>query len=87
MDFGLLLTLVSLLASGIALLSREVKSCRRPQWLLQGGMLLALGALAGCGSGGAGSVVPPAPQNYTVTVTATSGSIQHSTTVKLTVGS
>ena len=86
MNFGLLLTVVSLLMGGILLMSREVKNSRRPRWLLQGGMLLALGALAGCGSGGTTSA-PPAPQSYTVTVTATSGSIQHSTTVNVTVGS
>jgi hypothetical protein len=43
--------------------------------------LASLGALAGC----AGGYFGPGPQSYTITVTGTSGTIQHSTTVTLTV--
>lgn len=47
--------------------------------------LLSLGiafAVSACGGSG---FLTPSPQTYTITVTATSGALQHSTTVKLTV--
>jgi hypothetical protein len=43
--------------------------------------MLPMLALSGCGGGYFG----PAPQTYTVTVTGTSGSLQESTTISLTV--
>jgi hypothetical protein len=48
--------------------------------------VLALGLLNGCGGGVTGGGVPPIqPVTSTVTVTATSGSLQHSTTFSITV--
>jgi DNA-binding beta-propeller fold protein YncE len=56
---------------------------RRKFWALSLLMLLATILPAACG-GSSGSPPPP-PQNYTVTITALSGGIQHSTTVSVTV--
>lgn len=58
-----------------------VKKLRRPYWVLGGLLLLAL-LQAACGgnSGGGGT-----PRNYTVTVTGTSGAIQHTAQVAVTV--
>lgn len=57
---------------------------RRRMWAL--GLLLVVGTIlpAACG-GGSTPIKGPPPQNYTVTVTATSGAIQHSTTISVTV--
>ena len=44
--------------------------------------LLVCGLAGGCGGGSSG---PPPQQNYTVTVSATAGSIQHSTKLTVTV--
>ena len=79
--------LLALLA-GIPLLGLA-GSLRRLRRTSQRWMLLALAALAilpvlalgGCGGGYFG----PAPQTYTVTVTGTSGALQESTTISLTV--
>jgi YVTN family beta-propeller protein len=58
---------------------------RRRQLLLLCGLLLAFVALqAGCGGGSSNQLTPP-PLNYTFTVTATSGAIQHTTQVTVTV--
>jgi DNA-binding beta-propeller fold protein YncE len=63
---------------------RPKKSKRRQFWLLCG-LFIALVALqAGCG-GGSSNPPPPRALNYTVTVTATSGTIQHTTQVTVTV--
>jgi hypothetical protein len=45
----------------------------------------ALFAVLGCGGGGGGNSTTPPPQSYSLTVTASSGSLTHSTTVNLTV--
>jgi hypothetical protein len=60
---------------------------RRRRWITMAVLLLtsfgAVTAMTGCGGGFA---IPKAPlQTYTVTVTATSGAIQQTTTVTLTV--
>jgi FG-GAP-like repeat/Divergent InlB B-repeat domain len=55
---------------------------RRKLWALSPLILLATILLAACGGS---SSAPPPPQNYTVTVTAQSRAIQHSTTVSVTV--
>jgi hypothetical protein len=48
--------------------------------------VLALGLLNGCGGGvSGGGAAPIQPVTSTVTVTATSGSLQHSTTFSMTV--
>jgi YVTN family beta-propeller protein len=63
---------------------RPKKSKRRQFWLLCG-LFIALVALqAGCG-GGSSNPPPPRALNYTVTVTATSGTIQHTMQVTVTV--
>jgi hypothetical protein len=65
--------------------ARRMRLRRGVERLLLAAMLVAggfgLAAMTGCGSG----VVNLPPQNYTVNVTATSGTVQHTSTVTLTV--
>jgi DNA-binding beta-propeller fold protein YncE len=71
---------LALIAYGL----RPKKSKRRQFWLLCG-LFIALVALqTGCG-GGSSNPPPLRALNYTVTVTATSGAIQHTTQVAVTV--
>jgi List-Bact-rpt repeat protein len=78
---GILATLLPLAVFAWVLASCNEKK-RRRLWAL--GVLILTAAIfpAACGSGGGG---PPPPQNYTVTVTASSGPIQHSIQIKVTV--
>jgi hypothetical protein len=70
----------------LGLMSLVVTTCfdkkRKKFWALSLLMLLATILPAACGGS---SNSPPPPQRYTVTVTAQSGAIQHSTTVSVTV--
>jgi len=68
---------------GFGLASPKPKQRRRQLWLLCT-LFLAFVALQG-GCGGGSTPPPPPPLNYTVTVTATSGAIQHTTNVSVTV--
>lgn len=79
--YAAVLPLPALLLGAIGLVSRKFRNRRRGLWLLGGSVIVLFAVLAGCGGG---STTPP-PQNFAVTVTATSGSLQHSTTVTLTV--
>jgi hypothetical protein len=65
----------------IALCGLGFTKRRRVRMLLMVGAF-ALSLLNACGGGGS---TPPPPVTSTITVTATSGSLQHSTTVLLTV--
>jgi len=68
---------------GIGLASRKYKRQSRTLWILCS-LLLSLCALqAGCGS--AGSTPPPPPQNFTITVMATSGTVSKATQISVTV--
>ncbi len=58
---------------------------RRRHWALCLLMLVATILPAGCGSGNSNVTTGPSLQNYTVTVTATSGALQHSTAISITV--
>jgi uncharacterized repeat protein (TIGR01451 family) len=80
--YAVVLPFPALLLGGIGLASRNFRKRRSGLWLL--GVIVLFAVLAGCGGG---STPPPTPQNYTVTVTAAtpSGSLNHSTTVALTV--
>ena len=72
--------LAFLLLLGIGGMRRQGRNLRR---MLMVALLLLGGAvtlLTGCGG-----TVSKTPQTYTITVTATSGTLQHSTTVSLTV--
>jgi uncharacterized repeat protein (TIGR01451 family) len=79
--YAALLPLPALLLALMGVPTGKSRGRRRGRWLLSGSVIVLLAVLAGCGGGS----TPPAPQNYIVTVTATSGSLQHSTTVMLTV--
>jgi hypothetical protein len=58
---------------------------RRRHWSLCLLMLVAIILPIGCSSGNSTPIKGPPPQNYTVTVTATSRTLQHSTAVSVTV--
>jgi YVTN family beta-propeller protein len=70
---------------GFGLASAKSKQPRRQLWLLCSLFLAFVALEAGCGGGSSGQLVQPQPQNYVVIVTATSGSIQHTTQVTVTV--
>ena len=72
----------AMLLGGIGLWLGDFKKRHGLSLLLGGGVIL-LAVLAGCAAGN--TTLGQMPQNYTVTVNATSGSLQHSTTVTLTV--
>jgi hypothetical protein len=79
----LLALLVGVPLLGLAAGRRRLRRSSQ-RWILLGLAALAILpmlALGGCGGGYFG----PTPQTYTVTVTGTSGSLQESTTVSLTV--
>jgi uncharacterized repeat protein (TIGR01451 family) len=79
--YAAILPLPAVLLAGMGLLSRKFRNRWRGLWLLGGSIIVLFAVLAGCGGG---STSPP-PQNFAVTVTATSGTLQHTTTVALTV--
>jgi DNA-binding beta-propeller fold protein YncE len=70
---------------GFGLVSRRPKERRRQLWLLCSLFLVFVALQTGCGGGSGNQLTPPPPLNYTVTVTATSGAIQHTTPVTVTV--
>ena len=78
------LPISGLMLGGIGFASRRFKKRQIRVWFLGSSIIALLVVLGGCGGS---SIPPPPPKNYTVTVTATSasGSIQHTTTVTLTV--
>jgi uncharacterized repeat protein (TIGR01451 family) len=68
----------------LVLLGGTRKEHRRLAWTA--GMLAAVAILpAACGGGSSAPISTSQPQNYSVTITATSGAIQHSTSVSVTV--
>ncbi len=78
------------MALGLLLLpvaaSRRLRQAagRMPMTILLGLLCCgAVGGLIGCGGGGSSGSSTPPPQTYTLTVTATSGSLSHSTAVTL----
>jgi hypothetical protein len=83
---ALLLPMAGLALIGIGFISRREKKAKLPGLLLCSllvGGLVFLSACGGAGSTGGGGGGTPTG-TYTITVTGTSGSLQHSTTVKLT---
>jgi hypothetical protein len=72
------------LALGVALLF-----WRRRRYLFQciavSAVVGTLASLSGCGSGSSGAVTPPTAANYTLKVTATAGTLQHTVQVQTTV--
>ncbi len=75
---------ISLALVGLGLTDGKSRHGRRSLWLLCSLFLVSAATLAGCG-GGSTPPPPPPPLNYTVSVTATSGAIQHATQVTVTV--
>lgn len=69
---------------GIALVPGSKKELRR-YWMPCGFFLLLVLLQAACGGGASSNSVAKQPTSYTVTVTATSGTIQHMTQVTVTV--
>jgi hypothetical protein len=71
---------------GLGLSDGKSKNRRRSLWLLCSFFITSVVLQAGCGGGSSNQRTPPPPPlNYTVTVTATSGAIQHSTQIVFTV--
>jgi uncharacterized repeat protein (TIGR01451 family) len=79
--YAVVLPFTALLLCGIGLFSRDCMKGRHVLWSLAASVTVLFAILVGCG----GSTRQVTPQNYTVTVTAKSGSLQHTTTVTLTV--
>ena len=77
---------LALLLLPLAGARRLRRSSQRLQKVLLAAVFLfagaALAGLTGCGDGGS---PPPQPQNYSITVTAVSGAVQHASTVTLNV--
>jgi DNA-binding beta-propeller fold protein YncE len=69
---------------GLRLANRKPKNRTRNVWLLCGFFIGFVALQAGCGGGTSNQLTPP-PLSYTVTVTATSGAIQHTAQVTVTV--
>jgi hypothetical protein len=69
---------------GFALLLAKQRRGRACQWAFCALVVAAAILPAACG-GGSGGAIPPAPENFSVTVNAKSGSAQHSTVISLTV--
>ncbi|HET6932357.1 MAG TPA: FG-GAP-like repeat-containing protein [Candidatus Acidoferrum sp.] len=65
---------------GLIFAGRRQKG-RRGRWMLSFVLAVVASVAAACGGGTSG---PPQPQNYTVTVTATSGTTQHATSINVT---
>jgi YVTN family beta-propeller protein len=74
----------SLALTGLGLANSKSRNGRSSVWLLCTVFLALVALQTGCG-GGINPPPPPPALNYTVTVTATSGAIQHSTQVTVTV--
>lgn len=72
------LTVSGIFVIGLGLRSGKTKERRLTLWLAFCLTLAFLALQVGCGVGNSG---PPAAQNYTVTVTAASGTLVHSTSV------
>ena len=77
------LPFTALLLGALGLGSGMLKKRRRDLWVLGSSVIVLSAALAGCGGGG--TPPPPMPKTYMITVNASSGTLQHSTTVTLVV--
>jgi uncharacterized repeat protein (TIGR01451 family) len=82
--YAVILPFPALLLGGIGLASWRFRKRRSGLWYLGGSVVVVFAVLAGCGGGG---IPAQTPKNYMVTVNAmsASGSVQHSTTVTITV--
>jgi uncharacterized repeat protein (TIGR01451 family) len=82
--YAALLPLPGIVLIGIGLTSGKSRKRRALSWLMCTLVFTAISLQPACGGGGS-IVPPPQPKIYTVTVTATSGSISKSTQIQLTV--
>ena len=80
-----LLLPTSLALIGFGLASRMSKQQGRQLWLLCGIFIAFVVLQAGCGGGSTSPPPPPLPLDYKVTITATSGAIQHTIQITVTV--
>jgi hypothetical protein len=80
--YAVFLALPSVALIGLGFSGYKPKLRSRQILLLCSTFIASIVLQAGCGGG---SSNPPPPLNYTVTVTATSGAIQHTTQVSVTV--
>jgi hypothetical protein len=75
---------MSLALVGLSLADGKSKNRKHSLWLLCSLFIAFVALQAGCG-GGSNNQLTTAPLNYTVTVTATSGALQHTNLVNVTV--
>jgi YVTN family beta-propeller protein len=75
---------ISLALVGLGLADGKSRNGRRSPWLLCSVFIAFVALQAGCG-GGSNNQLTTAPLNYSVTVTATSGALQHTNLVNVTV--
>jgi hypothetical protein len=83
--YAALLPLLGLSLIGLSPTRDKSPNRRRSPWLLCGLLIAFVALQAGCGGGSSNQLTPPPPLNYTVTVTATSGALQHTAQVNVTV--
>jgi DNA-binding beta-propeller fold protein YncE len=76
---------ISLGLIGLGFVDGKSRNGRRSLWLLCSLFIAFVALQAGCGGGGSNQLTPPPQLNYTVTVTATSGALQHTNLVNVTV--
>ena len=81
--FGLVASLVTLMLMAVGFLAPELRRLRPIGLTLATGVVLSAIGLAACGSSTNGPSTPAG--NYTLTVTATSGTLMRSATVQVTV--
>jgi len=83
--YAAFLPLLGLTLIGLSPTRDKLSNRKRSLWLLCSLFVAFVAIQAGCGGRSSNQLTPPPPLNYSVTVTATSGALQHTTQVSITV--